>query len=100
MLPVALDAALAQLVAGGRLVTLAYHSGEDRLIKERFRTWSTGSCTCPPRLPCVCGARPVTRLVTRGARRPSAAEVARNPRAEAARLRAVERLEADEEKAS
>lgn len=96
VLPVALDAALASLVAGGRLVTLAYHSGEDRLIKERFRAWSTGSCSCPPGLPCVCGARPVTRLVTRGARRPAAAEVARNPHAEAARLRAVERLGADD----
>jgi 16S rRNA (cytosine1402-N4)-methyltransferase len=95
-LPVALDQAFAALGAGGRIVTLAYHSGEDRLVKERFRTWSSGGCTCPPSLPCVCGARPTARLVTRGARRPSADEVARNPRAAAARLRTVERLAGDD----
>jgi 16S rRNA (cytosine1402-N4)-methyltransferase len=98
LLPVALDQALAVLVARGRIVTLAYHSGEDRLVKGRFRTWATGGCTCPPGLPCVCGARPMVRLLTRGARRPSADEVARNSRAEAARLRAVERLALDEER--
>ncbi|MGP8162497.1 MAG: 16S rRNA (cytosine(1402)-N(4))-methyltransferase RsmH [Acidimicrobiales bacterium] len=97
VLPVGLDRALGQLVARGRIVTLAYHSGEDRLIKQRFRAWSTGGCTCPSGLPCVCGARPSVRLVTRGARRPAADEVARNPRAEAARLRAVERLATDDE---
>jgi 16S rRNA (cytosine1402-N4)-methyltransferase len=96
LLPVALDQAFAALRGGGRIVTLAYHSGEDRLVKERFRTWSNGGCTCPPGLPCVCGARPVARLITRGARRPSADEVARNPRAAAARLRAVERLAGDD----
>ncbi len=98
VLPVALDRALAILVAGGRIVTLAYHSGEDRLIKERFRSWSTGGCTCPSGLPCVCGARPSARLVRGGTRRPSAEEVERNPRAAAARLRAVERLRAVDER--
>ncbi|MGD0742683.1 MAG: 16S rRNA (cytosine(1402)-N(4))-methyltransferase RsmH [Acidimicrobiales bacterium] len=93
VLPPALDRAFAALRARGRVVTLAYHSGEDRLVKERFRTWATGGCTCPPGLPCICGARPVARLVTRGAWRPSAEEVARNARAAAARLRAVERLD-------
>ena len=96
VLPVALDLALGHLAFGGRIVTLAYHSGEDRLVKGRFRTWSTGGCTCPPGLPCVCGARPSVRLVTHGARRPSPDEVGRNPRAAAARLRAVERLGAGE----
>jgi 16S rRNA (cytosine1402-N4)-methyltransferase len=100
VLPVALDLALGHLVAGGRIVALAYHSGEDRLVKGRFRTWSSGGCTCPPGLPCVCGARPSVRLVTHGARRPSADEVERNPRASAARLRAVERLGTGEAKAA
>jgi len=88
----AIDAALAVLLPGGRAVTLAYHSGEDRIVKERFRGAATGGCTCPPGLPCTCGAVPTVRLLNRGARKPSAAEVATNPRAEAARLRAVEKL--------
>ena len=92
VLPVALDAALEALVPGGRCVVISYHSGEDRIVKERFRTAATGGCTCPPGLPCVCGAVPTVRLLTRRALRPSEAEVAGNRRAESARLRAVERL--------
>ena len=91
----ALDQALDRLAAGGRCVVLAYHSGEDRIVKERFRTASTGGCTCPPRLPCVCGATPRFRLLTRGARKPTPIEIARNHRAESARLRAIERLPED-----
>ncbi|MDQ3570108.1 MAG: 16S rRNA (cytosine(1402)-N(4))-methyltransferase RsmH [Actinomycetota bacterium] len=90
----ALDAAIALLVPGGRCVVLAYHSGEDRIVKERFAVAASGGCTCPPQLPCVCGAVPKVRLLNRGARKPSAAEVAANPRAESARLRACERLAA------
>jgi 16S rRNA (cytosine1402-N4)-methyltransferase len=92
VLPVALDGALARLAPGGRCVVLSYHSGEDRIVKEHFRTAATGGCICPPGLPCVCGATPTVRLLNRGARKPSAAEVAANPRSESARLRAVERL--------
>jgi 16S rRNA (cytosine1402-N4)-methyltransferase len=92
VLPDAVDSAIAVTSPGGRVVVLSYHSGEDRLVKERFREASTGGCVCPPGLPCVCGATPTVRLLNRGARKPSAAEVARNPRAEAARLRAVEKL--------
>jgi 16S rRNA (cytosine1402-N4)-methyltransferase len=90
ILPGALDAVIERLVPGGRCAVLAYHSGEDRIVKERFREAVTGGCVCPPGLPCVCGADPKVRLLTRGARRPSAAEVAANRRAESARLRAVE----------
>lgn len=88
----ALDAALGLLVPQGRCLVLAYHSGEDRIVKERFAHAATGGCVCPPTLPCVCGARPLVRLLTRGARKPSPAEVAENRRAESARLRACERL--------
>lgn len=92
VLPVALDDAIELLEVGGRCVVLAYHSGEDRIVKERFRAAATGGCTCPPQLPCVCGAEPRVTLLTRSARRPTPEEIAGNPRAEAARLRAVERI--------
>jgi 16S rRNA (cytosine1402-N4)-methyltransferase len=91
----ALDAAIDALAPGGRVVVLAYHSGEDRIVKQRFVHAATGGCVCPPGLPCVCGATPVVRLLSRGARKPTAAEVAANPRAESARLRAVEKLAPD-----
>ena len=93
ILPTAIDQAIELLAPGGRCVVLAYHSGEDRIVKERFVEASTGGCVCPDALPCVCGAVPTVRLVRRGARRPSAVEVASNRRAESARLRAVEKLE-------
>lgn len=88
----ALDAAIAVLAPGGRCVVLAYHSGEDRIVKDRFAQAATGGCACPATLPCACGAQPLVRLLTRGARKPSAAEVGTNRRAESARMRACERL--------
>jgi 16S rRNA (cytosine1402-N4)-methyltransferase len=91
VLPGAIDQAVDLLHARGRCVVLAYHSGEDRIVKERFAEAATGGCVCPPGLPCVCGARPRVRLLRRGAR-PTAAEVAANRRSESARLRAVEKL--------
>ena len=94
VLPGALDAAVDLLAPGGRCVVLAYHSGEDRIVKERFREAATGGCTCPAGLPCTCGAQPRVRLLKRGAWKPSADEVAANPRAGSARLRAVEKLAA------
>ncbi len=92
ILPAAIDAVLAALVPGGRCAVISYHSGEDRIAKERFRLAATGGCVCPPGLPCVCGAVPVARLVTRGARRPSPEAIDANRRAESARLRVAERL--------
>lgn len=91
-LPGALDDAIARLAPGGRGAVLSYHSGEDRIVKERFRHAETGGCTCPPRLPCGCGAVRTVRLLWRGSRTPGAAELAANPRAASARLRAVEKL--------
>jgi 16S rRNA (cytosine1402-N4)-methyltransferase len=90
----ALRLAMELLVPGGRCAVLAYHSGEDRIVKATFRDASTGGCTCPAGLPCQCGAVPTVRLLKRGAWKPSKDEVARNRRAESARLRAVEKLEA------
>jgi 16S rRNA (cytosine1402-N4)-methyltransferase len=93
-LPVALEAALSAMTPGGRAVVISYHSGEDRITKRVFAEAESGWCTCPPGLPCVCGAKPAVRVLTRGARMPSAEEVARNPRARSARLRIAERTEA------
>ncbi len=90
ILPGAIDDAIASLAPRGRCVVLAYHSGEDRIVKERFNEAVTGGCTCPPRLPCACGAQPSVTLVFRGAHKPSAAELARNHRAASARLRACQ----------
>ncbi|HKA85892.1 MAG TPA: 16S rRNA (cytosine(1402)-N(4))-methyltransferase RsmH, partial [Acidimicrobiales bacterium] len=92
ILPASLDDAIDLLVPGGRCVALAYHSGEDRIVKERFRRAATGGWTGPSHLPTPPDVRPTVRLLRRGAWRPPADEVEANPRAEAARLRAVEKL--------
>ena len=86
VLPVALDAAIDGLAPGGRCVVLSYHSGEDRIVRARFRSAATGGCTCPPGLPCACGATPTVRELRPLKRRPSGAEVAANRRAESAVL--------------
>lgn len=85
----ALDASERLLSPGGRLVVIAFHSGEDRLVK-RFISEREGRCVCPPEFPvCVCGARPVFR---RGVvRKPSERELEENPRSASARLRAATR---------
>ncbi len=93
VLPRALDQAIEVLQPRGRCVVLAYHSGEDRIVKDRFARAASGGCTCPPGLPCVCGAVPHVRLVWRGTHRPGPDELAANPRSESARLRAAEKLE-------
>ena len=92
ILPGALDQGIEVLAPGGRIAVLAYHSGEDRIVKDRLRQAETGGCICPPNLPCVCGAVATVRLLKRGGWTPTAAEIAENPRAESARLRAAERV--------
>jgi 16S rRNA (cytosine1402-N4)-methyltransferase len=76
-----------RLVPGGVLAVIAYHSGEDRLVKHMFREWST-ACTCPPRQPmCTCGGVALGELVTRKPITASETETAANPRARSAHLR-------------
>jgi 16S rRNA (cytosine1402-N4)-methyltransferase len=96
ILPGTLDDAIDVLVPGGRCVAIAYHSGEDRIVKDRFRQAATGGWTGPSHLPTPPDVRPRVRLLRRGAWRPGDAEVTANPRAEAARLRAVEKLDLQE----
>jgi 16S rRNA (cytosine1402-N4)-methyltransferase len=86
-LPAALDA----LAVGGRVVVLAYHSLEDRIVKRELVRLSTDST--PPGLPVpASAAAPQFRLLVRGAERPDSEEVTGNPRAASARLRAAERI--------
>lgn len=93
VLPEALDDAVEATVPGGRIAVLSYHSGEDRIVKERFAL-AAGACDCPADLPCVCGAVQTVRLVRGVPKRPSADERERNRRAGSARLRVVERISA------
>ena len=74
---------------------LSYHSGEDRIVKETLRDAETGGCSCPPKLPCACGATERIRLLTRRPRRPGPLEIRRNPRSSSARLRSFEKLEVE-----
>jgi 16S rRNA (cytosine1402-N4)-methyltransferase len=85
----ALPAALEMLRPGGRMAVIAFHSLEDRIVKRFFQRLERG-CVCPPDFPvCVCGREPELRRLNRKAIRPSAQEVALNPRAASARLRAA-----------
>ena len=86
-MPAAVDA----LRVGGRVVVLSYHSLEDRIVKRAFA--ERAKDTTPPGLPvAAAGSAPVLRVLTRGAEAPTDAEVAENPRAASARLRAAERV--------
>jgi 16S rRNA (cytosine1402-N4)-methyltransferase len=88
-LEAALPAATAMLRPGGRLAVISFHSLEDKLVKRFMRERERG-CTCPPDFPiCVCGREPELRSLSKRAVRPSAEEIAHNPRAASARLRAA-----------
>ncbi|MCL1595515.1 MAG: 16S rRNA (cytosine(1402)-N(4))-methyltransferase RsmH [Actinomycetia bacterium] len=78
---------------GGRVVVMSYHSLEDRIVKRAIRDRARG-CTCPPDLPiCTCGSNPDVRELTRKAVRPSAEEIATNPRSRSAVLRVAEKVD-------
>ena len=88
----ALEDWVSLLTPGGRLCVLTFHSIEDRLVKQTFRRMQN-PCTCPPKAPvCICGKKPIARVLYGGAVKPTAEEIARNSRAHSALLRAVEKL--------
>jgi 16S rRNA (cytosine1402-N4)-methyltransferase len=92
-----LDESVHLLAPGGRALVLAYHSLEDRMVKQRFASLAGREPAGGHRpLPVAPAARPGYRLVTRRPLRPTDAEIATNPRAASARLRAVEKLPVDE----
>jgi len=90
----ALEGFLAVLAPGGVLAVVAYHSGEDRVVKHTLREWAR-DCVCPSEQPvCTCRGHALGEVLTRRAVRPGPAEVASNPRARSARLRAFRKAAA------
>jgi 16S rRNA (cytosine1402-N4)-methyltransferase len=95
-LPSILDVLNTQKLSGmhgeeaGRMVVIAFHSLEDRIVKE-FMRQEARDCLCPPRMPvCICGHKARLRILTPRPRIPTEQEVERNPRARSAKLRAAE----------
>jgi 16S rRNA (cytosine1402-N4)-methyltransferase len=87
-----LACALDLLNPGGRLCVLAFHSLEDRKVKQHFKVLEKG-CTCPPQFPqCACGKEPQLRILTKKVVRPTEEEIAANPMARSTRLRAAEKI--------
>ena len=81
------------LAPGGRLSMITFHSLEDRIVKNRFRT-NENPCICPPGFPvCMCGKKSKGKVITRKPILPSEVEMEENPRAKSAKLRVFERGE-------
>ena len=92
VLETALTDGFAALKKGGRMSVITFHSLEDRIVKNRFREFCTG-CTCPPEFPvCVCGKKPMGRLLDKKPVTASAEELAANPRSRSAKLRVIEKI--------
>jgi 16S rRNA (cytosine1402-N4)-methyltransferase len=88
----AINSAVNLLNPGGRIGVISFHSLEDRIVKNEFRSL-TGGCTCPRDMPvCICSREKFLRVLTKKALMPKASEIERNPRARSARLRIAERV--------
>ena len=91
----AIDDVAARLAVGGRLCIITFHSLEDRIVKEAFRK-QDNPCICPPQFPvCVCGKKPLGRVITRKPILPSKEELEENPRSRSAKLRVLEGVSQD-----
>jgi len=86
-----LSVSIERLKSNGCGIVISYHSGEDRKVKELFKQAVTGGCTCPRKLPCVCGAVRKGVLPHSG-KTPSNDEIQKNRRAKSARMRVLEGL--------
>ncbi len=88
----AIEAAVSRMRTGGRIAIITFHSLEDRIVKQAFARLAAG-CSCPRDLPvCVCGKKPIVRVVSKKPILPGAKELEENPRARSAKLRVAEKL--------
>lgn len=88
----AIEAAVSRMRSGGRIAIITFHSLEDRIVKQTFASMAAG-CTCPRDLPiCVCGKKPLVRVVSRKPILPGKEELEENPRARSAKLRVAEKI--------
>ena len=91
-IPPSLEEAIRRLAPGGRAAVITFHSLEDRITKQTFSELASG-CTCPPNFPvCVCGKKPIIKLLNKKPILPSEEEIAYNPRSHSAKLRGAEKL--------
>ena len=88
----AIECAVSRMRSGGRVAIITFHSLEDRIVKQAFARLA-GGCTCPKSLPiCVCGKKPLVKIISKKPILPSAAELEENPRSRSAKLRVIEKL--------
>ena len=88
----AIESAVAHMRSGGRIAIITFHSLEDRIVKQAFARLASG-CTCPKGLPiCVCGKKPLVKVITKKPILPGDVELEENPRARSAKLRVAEKI--------
>ncbi|HGE72719.1 TPA: 16S rRNA (cytosine(1402)-N(4))-methyltransferase RsmH [Candidatus Poribacteria bacterium] len=92
-LKIGLDKAIKALKIGGRICVISFHSLEDRIVKDMFRTLEKG-CVCPPKTPkCVCGKKSIIKVITKKPLTPSEEEIKLNPRSRSAKMRVAEKTQ-------
>ena len=88
----AIESAVSHMRAGGRIAIITFHSLEDRIVKQAFAKLASG-CTCPKDLPiCVCGKKPLVKVISKKPILPGTVELEENPRARSAKLRVAEKI--------
>ncbi|GAB6109327.1 16S rRNA (cytosine(1402)-N(4))-methyltransferase RsmH [Fusibacter bizertensis] len=86
-----IESAVEYMNKGGRVAIITFHSLEDRIVKNAFKKLAQG-CTCPPEFPvCICGGKPIVKIITKKPILPSDQEIESNPRARSAKLRVAEK---------